>query len=101
VAKAGLLALMRQYAVDAAPFGVRSNAVNADRIRTGLFAGGVAEARAAARGLTVEEYFKANLLSREVSAEDVADAFAYLSSARATTGCVITVDGGNAAAFPR
>jgi rhamnulose-1-phosphate aldolase/alcohol dehydrogenase len=101
VAKAALLALMRQYAVDAAPFGVRSNAVNADRVRTGLFAGGVAEARAAARGLTVEEYFKANLLSREVTDGDVADAFAYLASARATTGCVITVDGGNAAAFPR
>jgi rhamnulose-1-phosphate aldolase/alcohol dehydrogenase len=101
VAKAGLLALMRQYAVDAAPFGVRSNAVNADRIRTALFAGGVAEARAAARGLTVDDYFKANLLGREVTDDDVADAFVYLASARATTGCVVTVDGGNAAAFPR
>jgi hypothetical protein len=49
----------------------------------------------------VEQYFRANLLSREVAATDVADAFVYLASARATTGCVITVDGGNAAAFPR
>lgn len=101
VAKTALVALMRQYAVDLGPAGIRSNAVNADRIRTGLFAGGVAESRAKARGLKVEDYFKANLLSREVTAEDVADAFVYLAQARATTGCVVTVDGGNAAAFPR
>jgi rhamnulose-1-phosphate aldolase/alcohol dehydrogenase len=101
VAKAALLALVRQYAVDAAPFGVRANAINADRIRTGLFDGGVAEARAAARGLSVEAYFQANLLGREVLEDDVADAFVYLASARATTGAFLTVDGGNAAAFPR
>jgi len=101
VAKAALLALMRQYAIDGAPLRVRSNGVNADRVRTGLFGGGVAEARAAARGITVEQYFEANLLGREVTDTDVADAFGYLATARATTGCVITVDGGNAAAFPR
>jgi rhamnose utilization protein RhaD (predicted bifunctional aldolase and dehydrogenase)/NAD(P)-dependent dehydrogenase (short-subunit alcohol dehydrogenase family) len=101
VAKSGLVALMRQYAVDLASDGIRSNAVNADRIRTGLFEGGVLESRAKARGVTVEEYFRANLLSREVTASDVGDAFVYLGGARATTGCVITVDGGNAAAFPR
>ena len=101
VAKAALLALVRQYAVDAAPFGVRANAVNADRIRTALFEGGVAEARAAARGLTVEAYFASNLLGREVREDDVADAFVYLAGARATTGAFLTVDGGNVAAFPR
>jgi NAD(P)-dependent dehydrogenase (short-subunit alcohol dehydrogenase family) len=101
VAKAALVALMRQYAVDLGPQGIRSNAVNADRIRTALFAGGVAESRAKARGMPVDDYFKANLLSREVKAEDVADAFVYLAQAKATTGCVVTVDGGNAAAFPR
>jgi rhamnulose-1-phosphate aldolase/alcohol dehydrogenase len=101
VAKAALVALMRQYAVDSAPHGIRSNAVNADRIRTDLFGGGVLESRAAARGLSVDEYFRANLLKREVLAEDVARAFAYLATARATTGAVIPVDGGNAAAFPR
>jgi rhamnose utilization protein RhaD (predicted bifunctional aldolase and dehydrogenase)/NAD(P)-dependent dehydrogenase (short-subunit alcohol dehydrogenase family) len=101
VAKTALVALMRQYAVDLGPQGIRSNAVNADRIRTALFAGGVAESRAKARGVAVDDYFKANLLSREVKAEDVADAFVYLAQAKATTGCVVTVDGGNAAAFPR
>ena len=101
VAKTALIALMRQYAVDLGPRGIRSNAVNADRVRTALFGGGVVETRAKARGVTVDEYFKANLLGREVTAEDVADSFVYLAQARSTTGCVVTVDGGNAAAFPR
>jgi NAD(P)-dependent dehydrogenase (short-subunit alcohol dehydrogenase family)/ribulose-5-phosphate 4-epimerase/fuculose-1-phosphate aldolase len=101
VAKAALVALMRQYAVDVGRFGIRANAVNADRVRTGIFSGGVLESRAAARGLSVDEYFKSNLLAREVTSYDVAAAFAYLAQARATTGCVVTVDGGNAAAFPR
>jgi rhamnose utilization protein RhaD (predicted bifunctional aldolase and dehydrogenase)/NAD(P)-dependent dehydrogenase (short-subunit alcohol dehydrogenase family) len=101
VAKAGLVALMRQYAVDLGQYGVRANAVNADRIRTALFGAGVVESRAAARGVSVEEYFRANLLHREVTADDVADAFVYLAGALSTTGCVLTVDGGNAAAFPR
>ena len=38
VAKSALVALMRQYAVDLGPSAIRSNAVNADRIRTRLFA---------------------------------------------------------------
>jgi NAD(P)-dependent dehydrogenase (short-subunit alcohol dehydrogenase family) len=101
VAKAALVALMRQYAVDLGRFGIRANAVNADRIRTGIFGGGVLESRAAARGLSVDDYFRSNLLTREVTSHDVAAAFAYLAQARATTGCVVTVDGGNAAAFPR
>jgi rhamnose utilization protein RhaD (predicted bifunctional aldolase and dehydrogenase)/NAD(P)-dependent dehydrogenase (short-subunit alcohol dehydrogenase family) len=101
VAKAALVALMRQLAIDLGPRAIRANAVNADRIRTGLFAGGVLESRAKARGLDPDAYFRANLLSREVTADDVANAFAYLATAQATTGCVITVDGGNAAAFPR
>lgn len=101
VAKSALVALMRQYAIDLGKFGVRSNAVNADRIRTGLFSPEIIAARSKARGLTPDTYFKSNLLEREVTADDVANAFAYLATARATTGCIVTVDGGNAAAFPR
>jgi rhamnose utilization protein RhaD (predicted bifunctional aldolase and dehydrogenase)/NAD(P)-dependent dehydrogenase (short-subunit alcohol dehydrogenase family) len=101
VAKASLVALTRQYAIDLGPRGIRSNAVNADRIRTQLFAGGVLESRAQARGLSVDDYFRSNLLAREVTADDVADAFVFLATARATTGCIVTVDGGNASAFPR
>ena len=42
-----------------------------------------------------------NLLRREVTAEDVADAFVALALAKKTTGAVITVDGGNIAAALR
>jgi NAD(P)-dependent dehydrogenase (short-subunit alcohol dehydrogenase family) len=101
VAKSGLVALMKQYAIDLAPLGVRSNAVNADRVRTGLFSPALLEARASARGTTPDAYFKSNLLGRETLASDVAQAFAYLACAEATTGTVLPVDGGNAAAFPR
>jgi rhamnose utilization protein RhaD (predicted bifunctional aldolase and dehydrogenase)/NAD(P)-dependent dehydrogenase (short-subunit alcohol dehydrogenase family) len=107
VAKAALVSLMRQYAVDLAGAGIRANAVNADRIRTNIFlahepgAPPLVELRAKARGITVDEYFRSNLLGREVLARDVAESFAWLARARATTGCVVTVDGGNAAAFPR
>jgi rhamnose utilization protein RhaD (predicted bifunctional aldolase and dehydrogenase)/NAD(P)-dependent dehydrogenase (short-subunit alcohol dehydrogenase family) len=101
VAKSALVALMKQYAIDLAPHGVRANAVNADRVRTGLFSEALLEARARARGTTADGYFKANLLGRETLASDVAQAFAYLATASATTGAVIPVDGGNAAAFPR
>ena len=80
---------------------VPGRTVNADRIRTNIFAGGMVESRAAARGISVDEYFRSNLLGREVTARDVAESFAWLAQARATTGCVVTVDGGNAAAFPR
>ncbi len=101
VPKAALVALVRQYAIDLAPHGIRANAVNADRVRTGLFGKGVLEARARARGVSPDEYFRSNLLRRETTARDVADAFAYLATASATTGAVLGVDGGNPAAFPR
>jgi hypothetical protein len=40
-------------------------------------------------------------LQREVTADDVADAFLALALAESTTGAVFTVDGGNIAAAPR
>jgi NAD(P)-dependent dehydrogenase (short-subunit alcohol dehydrogenase family) len=92
---------MKQYAIDLARFGVRANAVNADRVRTSLFSEALLAERAKARGLSPQAYFKSNLLERETLASDVAQAFAYLALAEATTGAVVPVDGGNAAAFPR
>jgi NAD(P)-dependent dehydrogenase (short-subunit alcohol dehydrogenase family) len=100
VPKAAVLALMRQYAVDLGAHGIRSNAVNADRIRTALF-DDILEERARARGVSPDDYFRDNLLRRETRTEDVARAFLHLATAEATTGCVLTVDGGNASAFPR
>ena len=99
--KAATLALMRQYAVDYGRDGISSNAVNADRIRSGLLDDGMVAARAQARGVSEEAYMRGNLLGREVRAEDVAGAFVALARARKTTGAVFTVDGGNIAAAMR
>jgi hypothetical protein len=44
---------------------------------------------------------RGNLLKREVLASDVAAAFVHLVKARASTGAVVTVDGGNVAAMLR
>ena len=51
--------------------------------------------RSQARGLSEKDYMSGNLLGREVTAEDVADAFVYLALAQKTTAAIITVDGGN------
>jgi rhamnose utilization protein RhaD (predicted bifunctional aldolase and dehydrogenase)/NAD(P)-dependent dehydrogenase (short-subunit alcohol dehydrogenase family) len=99
--KAALVALTKQYALDYGKDGIRSNAVNADRIRTRLFSEKMVNERAAARGLQPDEYFKDNLLTKEVYDTDVARAFLHLTQAEKTTGSVFTVDGGNIAASPR
>jgi rhamnose utilization protein RhaD (predicted bifunctional aldolase and dehydrogenase)/NAD(P)-dependent dehydrogenase (short-subunit alcohol dehydrogenase family) len=99
--KAALVALTKQYALEGGALGIRANAVNADRVRTDLMSSEEVERRAAARGLEVDAYFRSNLLSREVTASDVAEAFVHLALAPSTTGCVLTVDGGNIAASPR
>jgi len=99
--KAGVIALMKQYAVDYGKDGIRSNAVNADRIRTKLFTKEVLAERSTARGLTPDEYFKSNLLETEVFDTDVAKGFFDTALAEKTTGSVIIVDGGNIAASPR
>ena len=100
-AKAALLALVRQYALEHGAEGIRANAVNADRIRSGLLSPEMIAARAAARGVTAEEYMAGNLLGTEVTAEDVADAFVASALLAKTTGNVMTVDGGNVAAMMR
>jgi rhamnose utilization protein RhaD (predicted bifunctional aldolase and dehydrogenase)/NAD(P)-dependent dehydrogenase (short-subunit alcohol dehydrogenase family) len=101
IPKAATLALMRQYAVDYGKDGIRSNAVNADRIRSGLLTDAMIAARAKARGLSERDYMGGNLLAREVTAEDVAQCFVALARAEKTTGAVLTCDGGNIAAALR
>jgi rhamnose utilization protein RhaD (predicted bifunctional aldolase and dehydrogenase)/NAD(P)-dependent dehydrogenase (short-subunit alcohol dehydrogenase family) len=93
--KAATLFLMKQYALDHGKDGIRSNAVNADRIRSGLLTDEMIAQRSHARGVSAEDYMSGNLLGREVTAEDVADAFVFLAQARKTTAAVLTVDGGN------
>jgi rhamnose utilization protein RhaD (predicted bifunctional aldolase and dehydrogenase)/NAD(P)-dependent dehydrogenase (short-subunit alcohol dehydrogenase family) len=99
--KAATLFLSRQYALDHGAEGIRSNAVNADRIQSGLLTGEMIAARAKARGLSEADYLRGNLLRREVRAEDVAKAFVDLALSPKTTGAVLTVDGGNIAAALR
>ena len=99
--KAATMFLSRQYAVDHGADGIRSNAVNADRIRSGLLTDEMIAQRSRARGLSEADYMGGNLLGLEVTAEDVAQAFVSLAKASKTTGAVVTVDGGNIAAALR
>jgi rhamnulose-1-phosphate aldolase/alcohol dehydrogenase len=93
--KAATLFLMKQYALDHGRDGIRSNAVNADRIRSGLLNDDMIASRSKARGVSESDYMRNNLVGREVTAEDVADAFVYLATAAKTTAAILTVDGGN------
>jgi rhamnose utilization protein RhaD (predicted bifunctional aldolase and dehydrogenase)/NAD(P)-dependent dehydrogenase (short-subunit alcohol dehydrogenase family) len=99
--KAATLFLVRQYALDYGADGIRANAVNADRIRSGLLTPDFIAQRAKARGLSERDYMAGNLLGREVTADDVAQAFLHQALALKTTGDVTTVDGGNIAAALR
>jgi NAD(P)-dependent dehydrogenase (short-subunit alcohol dehydrogenase family)/ribulose-5-phosphate 4-epimerase/fuculose-1-phosphate aldolase len=99
--KAATLALMRQYAIDHGKDGITSNAVNADRIRSGLLTGSMISNRAMARKLSESDYMAGNLLNEEVTVDDVAKAFVDLALSPKTTAAVITVDGGNIAAALR
>ncbi len=93
--KAATLSLMKQYALDYGEYGIRSNAVNADRIRSGLLTEDMIVSRSRARSLSEEDYMAGNLLGREVTARDVAKAFLNLALAQKTTAATLTVDGGN------
>jgi rhamnulose-1-phosphate aldolase/alcohol dehydrogenase len=99
--KAATLFLVRQYALDYGADGIRANAVNADRIRSGILTDEMIAQRSQARGLTEKNYMSGNLLGREVTAEDVAQAFVAQALALKTTADVTTVDGGNIAAALR
>lgn len=99
--KAATLFLVRQYAVDYGADGIRANAVNADRIRSGLLTDEFLSERAKARGVSEKDYMSGNLLHREVTADDVAQAFLAQALALKTTADITTVDGGNIAAALR
>lgn len=109
VTKAGMLQLMRIAALEGGAAGIRTNAVNPDAVfdNSRLWAGGLREQRAAEHGIKPEEledfYARRNLLHRHVTTKDVANAVMFLLSdaSSRTTGSVIPVDGGVAAAFPR
>ena len=109
VSKAGMLQLMRIAALEGGSIGVRANAINPDAIfdNSKLWEGGIREQRAAAHGVAPEKledfYASRNMLNAHVRSVDVAKTTAFLLSedSSRTTGAVIAVDGGVAAAFPR
>jgi NAD(P)-dependent dehydrogenase (short-subunit alcohol dehydrogenase family) len=109
VSKAGMIQLMRIAALEGGSAGIRANAINPDAVfdNSLLWAGGIREQRAAAHGVKPEEledfYASRNMLKVRVRTEDVASTAAFLLSDESsrTTGSVVAVDGGVAAAFPR
>ncbi len=96
--KAALTQLARVAALEWATEGITVNVVHPDGVfDTGLWSDELIEQRAAAYGLTSEQYRKRNLLGRELASADVGaliaqmcgPAFAY------TTGAQIPQDGGS------
>lgn len=109
-AKAFELHLMRVTAADFAKHNIRCNAVNPDGVVTGsaIWSDEWKQQTAAALGIAPEElvdhYAKRSLLGTVVTPDDCAEAICWLASeARSsrTTGCTITVDGGNKEGFLR
>jgi rhamnose utilization protein RhaD (predicted bifunctional aldolase and dehydrogenase)/NAD(P)-dependent dehydrogenase (short-subunit alcohol dehydrogenase family) len=96
--KAALTQLARVTALEWAADGIRVNVVHPDAVfDTGLWTPEVLAARAAAYGLTVDEYRRRNLLRREITSADVGRLVAELcgETFAATTGAQIPIDGGN------
>ncbi|HVZ97208.1 MAG TPA: bifunctional aldolase/short-chain dehydrogenase [Chitinophagaceae bacterium] len=108
-AKAAQSHLSRLLAAELGSDKIRVNAVNPDAViaDSNIWAGGWAEGRAKAYGIKVEElpafYAKRTLLNETILPEDIANAcFAFVSGLlNKSTGNVLNVDGGVAAAFLR
>ena len=108
-AKAAELHLARCLALEGAPAGIRVNVVNPDAVLRGsrIWQGEWAQQRAEQYKTTPDEleavYRERSLLKRSVYPEDVAEAVVYFASERSSksTGNIINVDAGNAAAFTR
>jgi rhamnulose-1-phosphate aldolase/alcohol dehydrogenase len=108
-AKAAQAHLTRLLAAELGPDKIRVNTVNPDAViaDSNIWAGGWAEGRAKAYGITVEElpayYAKRTLMNETILPVDIANAcFAFVGGLLdKSTGNVLNVDGGVAAAFVR
>lgn len=108
-AKAAQLHMTRLMAAELGPDRIRVNAVNPDAVIQGsnIWASGWAEGRAKAYGIRVEDlpafYAKRTLLNETILPEDIGQAVFVLVCGRLakSTGNVLNVDGGIAAAFVR
>jgi len=98
-AKAFAAYVCHYVAKEGGKYGIRANIINPDKVFKGskIWENGVLEARAKAKGQTVEEYKTQNLLRREVLPEHVANVLLALVNEEAfgaTTDAMIPVDGG-------
>ena len=108
-AKAAQAHLTRLLAAELGGDKIRVNTVNPDAVisDSNIWAGGWAEGRAKAYSITVEElpayYAKRTLLNETILPEDIANAcFAFAGGLlNKSTGNILNVDGGVAAAFAR
>ena len=108
-AKASELHLARCIALEGASIGIRVNVVNPDAVLRGsrIWQGEWADQRAQQYKTTTDEleviYRERSLLKRSVYPEDVAEAIAFFASSRSakSTGNILNVDAGHAAAFTR
>ena len=108
-AKAAEIHLARCVALEGAPLGIRVNVVNPDAVIRGsrIWDGKWKEERAVSNKIgadDVEEFYrKRSMLKLSVLPEDIAEAVYFLASDKAakSTGNIINVDAGNAAAFTR
>jgi rhamnulose-1-phosphate aldolase/alcohol dehydrogenase len=108
-AKAAEIHLARCIALEGAPHGIRVNVVNPDAVIKGsrIWDGKWKEERAASNKIEADDiedfYRKRSMLKLSVLPEDIAEAVYFLSSSKAakSTGNIINVDAGNAAAFTR
>lgn len=109
VAKSSEVHLARCLALEGAARGIRVNTVNPDAVLQGstIWSGEWRRQRAAAYGIAEDEleqhYVARSLLKRPVLPEDVAQAVYFFASddSAKSTGNIMNVDAGNAAAFTR
>jgi len=108
-AKAAEVHLARTIAAEGGEHGIRVNSVLPDAVIRGskIWNSEWKKERASSYGIGTddleEHYRKRTILNVNILPEDIAESIAFLASSKAakTTGCMVTVDGGVAAAFTR
>lgn len=108
-AKAAEVHLARTIAVEGGEFGIRVNSVLPDAVIKGskIWDSKWKNERASSYGIDADEledhYRQRTILKENVLPSDIAETIRFLASAKSakTTGCMVTVDGGVAAAFTR
>ncbi len=108
-AKAAETHLARTIAADGGQYGIRVNSVLPDAVIRGskIWDSSWKKERASSYGIGTDDleahYRKRTILNVNILPEDIAESIAFLASSRSakTTGCMVTVDGGVAAAFTR